>query len=78
VVPLSCAQKLIVEGSHREKIATKMWTKLKSLYMTKSLVMSETTTKFIQDGSVKFMVDQVRKFKKIIDDLQNIEVELDG
>lgn len=64
MVPLSCAQKLIVEGSHREKIATKMWTKLKSLYMTKSMVMSETTTKFIQDGSVKIHGGPGEKIQK--------------
>jgi len=47
-----------------ERIATKMWTKLKSLYMTKSLVMSETTTKFIQDGNVKIQGGPDEEIKK--------------
>jgi len=45
----------------REKIATKMWTKLKSLYMTKSLVMSEKQLNSFMMVVLKFMVDQVRK-----------------
>nr|KYP64658.1 Retrovirus-related Pol polyprotein from transposon TNT 1-94 [Cajanus cajan] len=64
----------------REKTAAAMWLKLESLYMTKSLAhrlcLKQRLYSF-KMTETKSIVDQLAEFNKILDDLENIEVQLE-
>ncbi|MCI91080.1 cytochrome P450, partial [Trifolium medium] len=57
-----------------------MWTKLDSLYMTKSLAHRQCLKQqlyFFRMVDNKSVVEQLAEFNKIIDDLANIDVNLE-
>lgn len=64
----------------KEASATVMWTKLESLYMTKSLAnrlyMKQKLYSFKIDDE-KNISEKIDEFIKIMDDLENIEVKLE-
>ena len=64
----------------REKTATAIWTKLEKLYMTKSLANQLYLKQILYSFKMnkeKPLSDQIDDFKKIIDDLENIDIKME-
>lgn len=75
-----CLGDKVLREVSRETTAAGVWTKLESLYMTKSLAnrlyMKQRLYSYkISDG--KSILDQLDEFNKAVDDLENIEVTLE-
>ena len=63
----------------KEPTATSMWSKLESLYMTKSLAHRQFLKQQLYSFKMvesKAVMEQLTEFNKILDDLDNIEVHL--
>ena len=64
----------------KEPTATSMWSKLESLYMTKSLAHQQFLKQQLYSFKMvesKAIMEQLTEFNKIIGDLENIEVRLE-
>jgi len=74
-----CLRDKVLREVAKEPTASSMWSKLESLYMTKSLA----HRKFLKQQLYSFkmveskaIMEQLTEFNKILDDLENIEVQL--
>ena len=64
----------------KEPTATSMWSKLESLYMTKSFAHRQFINQQLYSFKMmesKDIMEQLMEFNKILDDLDNIEVHLE-
>jgi len=64
----------------KEPTAASMWSKLESLCMTKSLAHRQFLKKQLYPFKMvesKTVTEQLTEFNKILDDLENIEVQLE-
>jgi len=71
-----CLGDKILRDVAREAIATSMWAKLKSLYMTKSLAHRKLLKQQLYSFKMvesKPITEQLTEFNKILDDFANIE-----
>ena len=76
---LSFGDKVLRQVS-KEKITTGLWTKLKSLYMMKSLVKRLYVKQVLYSykmSSDKTFSEHLHEFNKLIIDLENIDVHID-
>jgi len=75
-----CLGDKVLREVAKEPTAAPMWAKLKSLYMTKSLAhwqfLKQQLYSFMMVES-KTIMEQLTEFNKILDDLENIEVQLE-
>jgi len=68
------------EGCRKEPTAASMWSKLESLYMTKSLSHRQFLKQQLYSFKMvesKTVTEQLTEFNQILDDLENIEVKLE-
>ncbi|KAK2414619.1 alpha carbonic anhydrase [Trifolium repens] len=75
-----CLGDKVLREVAKEKTAVEMWTKLDSLYMTKSLAHKQLLKQqlyFFRMVENKSVVEQLTEFNKIIDDLANVDVNLE-
>ncbi|KAK2441188.1 alpha carbonic anhydrase [Trifolium repens] len=75
-----CLGDKVLREVARETSATTMWSKLDSLYMTKSLAQKQYLKQqlyFFRMVEHKSAVEQLAEFNKIIDDLANVDVNLE-
>ncbi|KAK2395140.1 alpha carbonic anhydrase [Trifolium repens] len=75
-----CLGDKVLREVAKEKTAVDMWTKLDSLYMTKSLAHNQLLKQqlyFFRMVENKSMEEQLAEFNKIVDDLANIDVNLE-
>ncbi|KAK2372802.1 alpha carbonic anhydrase [Trifolium repens] len=75
-----CLSDKVLREVAKEKTAVEMWTKLDSLYMTKSLAHKQLLKQqlyFFRMVENKSVVEQLTEFNKIIDDLANVDVNLE-
>ena len=75
-----CLRDKVLREVAKEPTATSMWAKLKSLYMTKSLAHRQFSNQQLYSFKMvesKAIMEQLTEFNKIIDDLENIEVQLE-
>jgi precorrin-2 methylase len=75
-----CLGDKVLREVAKEKTAAAMWTKLDSLYMTKSLAHKQLLKQqlyFYRMVDNKSVVEQLGEFNKIVDDLANIDVVLE-
>ena len=75
-----CLAEKVLSDVEKEPIAASMWSKLESLYMTKYLA----HRKFLKQKLYSFkmlesktVTEQLTEFNKILDDLENIDVNLE-
>jgi len=83
VIVLCLGDKVLREVA-KEPTAASMWSKLESLYMTKSLTHRQFlkqqlySFKMVESKAImKQLTEQLTEFNKILDDLENIEVQLE-
>jgi len=79
IIVLCLGNKVLREVA-KEPTATSMWSKLESLYMTKSLAHRQFLKQQLYSFRMvesKAIMEQLMEFKKILDDLENIEVQLE-
>ncbi|KAK2370053.1 hypothetical protein QL285_083139 [Trifolium repens] len=75
-----CLGDKVLREVARETSAAAMWSKLDSLYMTKSLAQKQCLKQqlyFFRMVEHKSVVGQLAEFNKIIDDLVNVDVNLE-
>ncbi|MCI04342.1 cytochrome P450 [Trifolium medium] len=75
-----CLGDKVLREVAKEKTIVSMWTKLDSLYMTKSLVHKQCLKQQLYFNRMmdnKSIMEQLSEFNKIIDDLGNIDVNLE-
>ncbi|KAK2417659.1 alpha carbonic anhydrase [Trifolium repens] len=75
-----CLGDKVLREVARETSAAAMWSKLDSLYMTKSLAQKQCLKQqlyFFRMVEHKSVVEQLAEFNKIIDDLANVDVKLE-
>jgi len=79
-VSLSCASGVkVLREVAKEPTAASMWSKLESLYMTKSLAHRRLLKQQLYSFKMvesKAIMEQLMEFNKILDDLENIEVHI--
>jgi hypothetical protein len=76
-----CLGDKVLREVARGTIVVSIWTKLESLYMTKSLSHRQILKQqlyFFRMVETKSITDQLTEFNKIIDDLVNIDVNLEN
>ena len=71
-----CLSDKVLRDVANEPTAALMWSKLESLYMTKSQFFKQQLYSFKMVES-KTVMEQLTEFNKILDDLENIEVQLE-
>jgi len=74
-----CLGDTVLKDVTKEPIAASMWSKLESLYMTKSLAHMEFFKQQLYSFKMvdsKAIMEQLTEFNKILDELDNIEVHL--
>jgi len=77
---ISCASGTVLRDVAKEPTTASMWSKLESLYMTKSLAHRQFlkqqlySFKMVESNTV---TEQLTEFNKMLDDLENIEVKLE-
>ena len=75
-----CLGDKVLRDVAKEPTATSMWSKLESLYMTKSLAHRQFLKQQLYSFKMvesKTIMEQLMEFNKILDDLENIEVHLE-
>jgi len=75
-----CLGDKVLREVAKEPTAASMWTKLESLYMTKSLPHRQFLKQQLYSFRMvesKVIMEQLTEFNKILDDLENIEVQLE-
>jgi len=75
-----CLGDKVLREVAKEPIATSMWSKLESLYMTKSLAHRQFLKQQLYSFKMvesKAIMEQRTEFNKILDDLENIKVQLE-
>ena len=75
-----CLRDKILRDVAKKLTATSMWSKLESLYMTKSLAHWQFLKKQLYSFKMmesKAIMEHLTEFNKILDDLENIEVHLE-
>jgi len=74
-----CLGDKVLRDVVKEPTTTSMWSKLESLYKTKSLAHRQFLKKQLYSFKMvesKAIMEQLTEFNKILDDLENIEVHL--
>lgn len=69
-----CLTDRVLREVAKEETSTAVWSKLKSLYMTKSFANRLYMKQFIEEKSIK---EQLDDFNKSINDLENIDVRIE-
>jgi len=75
-----CLGDKVLRDIAKEPTVASMWSKLESLYMTKSLAHRQFHKQQLYSFKMvesKTVTEQLTKFNKILDDLENIEVKLE-
>lgn len=75
-----CLGDKVLRDVAKEPTAASMWSKLESLYMTKSLAHRQFLKQQLYSFKMvesKAIMEQLTEFNKILDDLENIEVHLE-
>ena len=75
-----CLGDKVLRNVAKEKTAAAMWSRLESLYMTKSLAHRQFLKQQLYSFKMvesKAITEQLAEFNKILDDLENIEVNLE-
>jgi len=75
-----CLGDKVLRDVAKEPTATSMWSKLESLYMTKSLAYRQFLRQQLYSFKMvesKTVTEQLTEFNKILDDLENIEVQIE-
>jgi len=75
-----CLRDKVLKEVAKEPTAASMWSKLESLYMTKSLAHQQFLKQQVYSFKMvesKANMEQLTEFNKILDDLENIEVQLE-
>jgi len=75
-----CLGEKVLTDAVKEPTAVSMWSKLESLYMTKSLAHRQFLKQKLYSFKMvesKTVTEQLTGFNKILDDLENIEVHLE-
>jgi len=75
-----CLGDKVLRDVAKEPTAASMWSKLESLYMTKSLAHRQFLKQQLYSFKMvesKTVTEQLTEFNKILDDLENIEVKLE-
>jgi len=75
-----CLGDKVLRDVAKEPTTTSMWSKLESLYMTKSLAHRQFLKQQLYSFKMvesKTVTEQLTEFNKILDDLENIEVQIE-
>jgi len=75
-----CLGDKVLSEVAKEPTVTSMWSKLESLYMTKSLAHRQFLKQQLYSFKTvesKAIMEKLTEFNKILDDLENIEVQLE-
>ena len=75
-----CLGDKVLRDDAKEPTAASMWSKLESLYMTKSLAYRQFLRQQLYSFKMvesKTVTEQLTEFNKILDDLENIEVQIE-